>query len=575
MMDECRGERLEEVLASFSAAVLRKVVAEEVEASGEHPALALSLALEKRGYQDDKKEILGLILAYKVSLGKFRDGRREAGAKYKDFADLMAVKERGLARKREAAKHKEQTGSSKSVSDDARHEMRRTVRNNWSGNERWMETLLHGAADAGRDGPFAMAFDRVWRRVEQSRLSELEAADTSLLEQLDGRVRMHKERLEKWQSYRRSMFGERTEGQPSPVKKEASQGGKGIDLGFKAHEDLRLGNIGTQKHGQGVQLNSEYRALVEGLETELAETDHKPDPLGFLQPRAHPKRASMGTQASHEAISEISELEDDSFDRTPPDDDEPTITLPQSKLESPRRLPVRPQLQPPTQSSNDLTRKPSLTASTPPLEPAHQESLSRQSSYSGNTSTSSQVPVRHQEASDERPPLSPTQAAADKILESMNNVSPSPSKRSKPRHTLSLAERTRLSMAPRGSSLFLEEEDADLDPTVTSTTTPPTTAEPTALVDEEPSDLVSRTRKSMAGFEKAKQKAQLERRRSQRRSKLPPKREGSYFPREEDTVIAEEMMAEDDMEAVFRSRPKIAASPLPSPTKEDFDDDYA
>ena len=157
----------------------------------------------------------------------------------------------------------------------------------------------------------------------------------------------------------------------------------------------------------------------------------------------------------------------------------------------------------------------------------------------------------------------------------MNNASPSPSKRSKPRHTLSLAERTRLSMAPRGSSLFLEEEDAELDPTVTSATTPPTTAEPTALVDDEPSDLVSRTRKSMAGFEKAKQKAQLERRRSQRRSKLPPKREGSYFPREEDTVIAEEMMAEDDMEAVFRSRPKIAASPLPSPTKEDFDDDYA
>jgi hypothetical protein len=85
-------------------------------------------------------------------------------------------------------------------------------------------------------------------------------------------------------------------------------------------------------------------------------------------------------------------------------------------------------------------------------------------------------------------------------------------------------------------------------------------------------DLASRTRRSMAGFEKARQKAQLERRRSQRRSKLPPQRkESSYFGKvdeEEQSMLAEELLAEEDMEAVFRSRPKIKASPLPSPTRE-------
>lgn len=572
-MDECKGERLEEVLAAFSATVLKKVVTEETSANGEHPALALALALEKRGYQDDKTEISGLIVAHKVSLQKIWEKRQEAGTKFRDFADLMGVKERGIARKHEEARHREQTGSSSDVSDDARHEMRRTVRNNWSGNERWMETLLHGDTGARKDGPFGMPFDRIWRRVEQNRLSELEAADSGLLEQLDGRVRMHKERLEKWQSYRRSMFGEKTEGAPSPSKPKAVKSGRGIDLGFGAHEDLRLGRISPQKGApREVGLNSDYRALLRDLESELAETEKPPEPLSFLQDRRQPKRASMGTQASQ---SEISELEDDSFDKTPEELDEPTIRPFHSKLESPKRLPVRPQLQRPAQSSSESIRKTSVTASTPPLEPPQQETLSRQSSYSRDFSTSSRSPAREEEAQDEQPPLSPTQAAADKILESMNNASPSPNKRSKPRHTLSLAERTRLSMAPRSSSLFLEEEDADLDPTVTSATTPPTTTDPTSVIEEdEPSDLVSRTRRSMAGFEKAKQKAQLERRRSQRRSKVPPRREGSYFPREEDTVITEEMMAEEDMEAVFRSRPKIAASPLPSPIKDDFDDDY-
>lgn len=579
-MDECKGERLEEVLAAFSAAVLKKVVTDEVAASGEHPPLALTLALEKRGYQDDKTELSGLILAHKISLQKVWEKRQEAGAKFRDFAELMGVKERGLARKHEEAHHREQTGASASVSDDARREMGRAVRNNWSGNERWMETLLHGDAGARKDGPFGMPFDRVWRRVEQNRLGELEAADSGLLEQLDGRVRMHKDRLERWQSYRRSMFGERTEGAPSPSKSKTRKSGKGIDLGFGAHENLRLGRMSPLKGAsRKVGLSSDYRALLQGLESELGETEHTPDSLGFLQDRRPPKRASMGTQASHEATSEISELEDDSFDKTPEEPDEPTIRPFHSKLESPKRLPVRPQLQRPAQSSSDSIRKASITMPTPPLEPPQQDPPPHRDSYSQDFSTSSQSPVQEQESPDEHPPLSPTQAAADKILESMNNASPSPSKRSKPRHTLSLAERTRLSMAPRGSSLFLEEEDADLDHTMASATTPPTTADPTSLVEvDEPSDLVSRTRRSMAGFEKAKQKAQLERRRSQRRSKHPPKREGSYFPREEDTVIAEEMMGEEDMEAVFRSRPKIAASPIPSPipspSKEDFDDDY-
>jgi len=141
-------------------------------------------------------------------------------------------------------------------------------------------------------------------------------------------------------------------------------------------------------------------------------------------------------------------------------------------------------------------------------------------------------------------------------------------------------------MAPRGSSLFLEDEDLEDPPTLTGTTAVGSTAGADAdgktLVDEDDGgDLVSRTRRSMAGFEKAQQNAKLERRRSQRRSRLPPQRkEGSYFPKVDEegqdrTLLAEELMGEEDMEAVFRSRPKIMASPLPSPTKElDFEDGY-
>ncbi|PTB77075.1 hypothetical protein M440DRAFT_1422107 [Trichoderma longibrachiatum ATCC 18648] len=90
-------------------------------------------------------------------------------------------------------------------------------------------------------------------------------------------------------------------------------------------------------------------------------------------------------------------------------------------------------------------------------------------------------------------------------------------------------------------------------------------------------DLASRTRRSMAGFEKAQQKAQMERRRNLRRAKAPPRKEGSYFPRvdedlSETTQLLEQLAEESDVEAVFRSRPKIAQSLQPSPTRNEWAD---
>ena len=587
MLDECKGERLEEVLAAFSAAVLKKVVEAETVASGQQPAIALSLALENKGYKDDRTDLSTLVLAHKIALHRLRDRKEEQAAKYRDFADLLGVKERSVARKREEARHREENATAaKTVSDDARREMWRTVRNNWTGNEAWMETLLRGDAVVKKDGPFGMPFDRVWRRVEQDRLGELEAKDSGLLEQLDGRVRLHRERLEKWRRYRRSMFGnDRGEEVLSPSKVKVRSGRKGVDLGFGAHENLQVGRVSPVKatRGEDHTVNAEYRELLDGLRNELAVVDKTPDSPWFLQTSRKMHRRSSGTERVSE-ISELSDLEDDIPDAAPPPPPQPVSSF-KSKLEGVGRQPVRPRLNRPDLSSSESVKTTSRSDSKWSALPEDADIvIPRPSSHSRDRSTSTRPPQSPEEQ--QQPPVSPTQEAADQILASMNDVSPSPSKRSKPRHTLSLAERTRLSMAPRGSSLFLEDEDPEDPPTMAGTTavgsTAGTDADAKPLADEDDcGDLVSRTRRSMAGFEKAQQKAKLERRRSQRRSRLPPQRkEGSYFPKvdeegQERTLLAEELMGEEDMEAVFRSRPKIMASPLPSPTKElDFEDGY-
>ncbi|PHH87191.1 hypothetical protein CDD83_9198 [Cordyceps sp. RAO-2017] len=137
----------------------------------------------------------------------------------------------------------------------------------------------------------------------------------------------------------------------------------------------------------------------------------------------------------------------------------------------------------------------------------------------------------------------------------------------------------------RADNLFLEDDEPDpiLDsPSIGRAVAKPRPAGGGAAPagDDEAEDLVSRTQRSMAGFEKARQKAQLERRRSQRKSRASPRKESSLFPAVDEetardsTMLAEELMGEEDMEAVFRSRPKIKASPIPSPTREWADASY-
>ncbi|KAF5723759.1 hypothetical protein FMUND_1495 [Fusarium mundagurra] len=595
MLDECRGERLEEVLAAFSSAVLKHVIAQEVATSGEHTALALGLALEDRGYKSDNTDLNTMVLAHKVAISRILNSKVATSSRFRDFADLLNVKEKGIARRKEAIDALE---GGKTISEDARREMWRALRNNWSGNERWMETLLYGDASIKKDGLLGMPFDRVWRRVQQGRLGELEEHSTGLLEQLDTRVRVQRERLQKWQTFRNRLSADHPKPSPSKVKQKEKE--NGIDFGFGAHEALHLGSASPKKTTFGKpKLLSEYEDLVSSLSQELQSTKpQKSSALDFLQRPSSQNTPAINApspEPQEEEEGAISELEDeDGFAETP-------IQSFKSKLDKSRRLPVRPKLahtddsfasvssrarnlRKPSEDEARILRASSVERTSSPEPEDEPVAASPRPEYDVSPQLSPHIspqpspppsPLPLQESPELMPARpSPTQEMADQILESMDMASPSPVKRRpKPRHTLSLAERTRLTMA-RGA-FDPDNEDIDISP--------PTSSEPVSAEDpsqtsvEDEFDLIARTRKSMAGFDKARQKAQLDRRRSLRKTKAPPKKEGSYFPKveEEDmTIITDELMAQEDMEAVFRSRPKIKASPLPSPTKDWDDDEY-
>ncbi|KAL3953990.1 hypothetical protein ACCO45_011946 [Purpureocillium lilacinum] len=578
MLDECKGERLEEALAVFSTAVLKLVTANEVQAGRAYPAAALELALQERGYSTDNTQLKMLSLAHRARIRQLLETKTAAKSRYADFADLLSVKERGVTRRNEVLLAKQRRGADGEapLSDTALEETQRMVRGSWTGNEKWMSALLLG--DSGPEashasGLFAMPMDRVWRRVEQGRLSEIEKDDGGLLDQLDGRVNVLRERLARWQGLRGDLSGGQ-QGQPSsasPSKRRAQadkrKATKGIDLRFGKHRDIQISGPGAMRGVRNMTqreppMLDEYRDLVDGLRDELKKIRGNAEGTkvtSFLaRPQHAPPHMNDDESEGEDDVSEMSDLDDEAAEAETRRAEPPIA----------RRLPVKPHL-PGAPGPDHATAYESSKLPELPIKSAHElldhDEEPLDASRRRNPRIHEQrIAVSHQTV---QASTYPVPCAAHAAVHGQDE--PFSGWRIGRSRTSAVFE-----SQPGGTGVVGNRACAKKpSPPIPEANEPPQEHE-TGNED----DLVARTRRSMAGLEKAKQKAQLERRRSLRRSKLPPpRREGSLFPKlseepeagDDTLALTEELMREEDMEAVFRSRPKIKASPMGSPTKMD------
>lgn len=637
MLDECKGERLEEVLAVFSSAVLKKVVEDQQTYSKQHPASAQVIALESRGYAGERTELTPLILAHKASLRAKLDQKAIARAQYEKFAAVLDARERELSKRRELATASKSRLSN--VSADDKSNVRRTVRNNWAGNEQWQDALIYGDTKTAKDGVLTAPVDRVWRRVRANRLGELDSNSGGLLRQLDDRVRAQQERLGKWQNFQKEMFGEVSS---RPAKRTDHVGGqKGIDLGFKSHESLQLGRTNPEKlvGTKVLRTRDGYDDILKSLETELKKINQVPAAPSLRHLRERGRRSPaplLNTEDAvaqesataqelvpdEESVSDLSELEEQiakapapmnaaskTYSESAESKSNGLQTLRKSSRPTlPQPLSTMPAFRPKPQTSEVSpieTAKPSLPTKRDLPSPSRSvdRSPTRSIRPSPSLSPSRMPPARRTESPEMLPP-SPTQQQADQILASMTAASPSPIKQPRPRHTLSLAERTRLSLS-RDTGIGMDDEDGEgvlspmrpsrrntssRSPTKNKTPTSATISEDSATTNfdntdagAEGDDLVARTRKSMANFEVAQQKARLDRERSLKRAarqQSGPISRQPYFPsldeeaaasgEDSSTIVLEELIAKEqsvDYDAVFRSRPKIKTSPPLTPIR--------
>lgn len=634
MLDECKGERLEEVLAVFSTVVMKHLVLQN---HAGYEAVAQRLAMENFSYTGERAGLLALVLAHKFSLQHTVSQKIQAKKQYNDFSDILKLKDRQITRRHEQLKVTvEEDENTEYITRAETFKLQEDVRKNWYGSTEWLESILHGDGRFETDNLLSQSYGNVWKNVERGRIGEIEDSQRKgLLEQLDARVREQKSRYEKWNDFEKAIRARRSGAGDEKVSIKPTPD---LNLGFGAHETLQLPS-NPLKSLKNWQPRPDQVELIDNLRKELAnvgkpkhyersprrrvsiqqeEQSPTPSPEPALEParELQPQVEENDSASNSESDDESVELEELSFQAPPSDRVQEEQRAPSPELEPLSEIEaimeVVPQSPPPTASRSVSTYSTMPPPSPPtrsfgrPIIPPPSPTASRSvSTYSSMPppsppTTSSNHPIIP-------PPSPPSPDIALQILNSMAAASPSPTK---PRHVLSLAERTRMSMSRNSTSRpstsrnsVANVEDFDDLPDLpqllanpkirlrapslqspTSPITPDTPAdaesEAAAAKEQRHADLISRTRLSLSNSASVVKNAQLERRRSVKlaakkkresympqRGELEPTLEGEDAEVIDRVALMEAEPQDVDYEAVFKSRPRIKTSPASSPMK--------
>ena len=203
MLDDCRGEKFEELLAGFSTTVLRKLVAVSADEMLWNPTMKLSTATAMT--PTDYQNLLPLILAHQASLGTAGERHARVQDVYDRFSQLLDDKKVDLTVR--ANKDPDELGDVQSHPEGLVHDLQ----TNWLGSEKWATALLEGGSESSIDAFLELPFSKALARATDSTDGNIsEGLKQDLVLDLEARILLQRSRLQKWHEYNKTLSGERS-----------------------------------------------------------------------------------------------------------------------------------------------------------------------------------------------------------------------------------------------------------------------------------------------------------------------------------------------------------------------------
>lgn len=551
MLEDCRGAKFEEILFLFSSAVLRKVLLSKNDRRQHANAIQLSTAFNPD--LQDRTVMRLLTIVYRSSLSAFLRDKQDRRLAYRAANEGLYYKTLQIRRRysQATATLKSVPTSSAQMTEESR--VKRRLQKSWVGNVRWLKVVLYGDEEQVADSSLGLPFERVWGCVQNHEPLPDGSPAAGLHQQLRLKVKQQQDRLQRWKEFQGRMqsssFSTQEVGPATKTQQKAATNSSDREVTIKksatsdsstARDPSHLNVQTSQKqrrHGRSGQ--NFPRTPVSAREGPRARStvgmsDLKPLDLNSLAHAGVPKqRMANLSQSSDAAIATPCRrpFQPHSLSST---NDEPLVSG--SIGDHDRRL-----------RNNDVTtlKKFDAVNNDCDLEIAHEETA-YEKAHEGSLAVDDA-------------------AAAEQILLSISNTSPSPIKMDRP----SLLERTRMSMAGlniNGSQQRLELPIQTVGPETPSRTMLPDI--PAYRVD-----LQERTRQSLSRIPSTQARSRTSVVNTKPRTsqfpinqfETPAKQQRSADTKSESTP-PESLFAEDaEYASVFKSRPRIAVSPVLSP----------
>lgn len=273
MLDECKGEKFEEVIRVFAIAVLRK---EAKQRFGTTPwlsaAFADTLTTPENLTAQQRARLLPLLLAHSQCLRRQLSERNRSHEKFGDLQQrLNEAQAMLIARQKAVEERKDHLPLIKSQEMEVIADHVRTA---WSGDERWAELLLHVAPSfvdgSSREQDLRNQNPPLFEGVQQENLSAM-----SVLADLNQRIEKQEARQEKWKKFHDTLEKAR-QGRKIEAAVLAK---KEPILNFDAHQTLQPSAVSNQKKDLSLrteQLGVKGMQMIEAMRSELAHLKTRP-----------------------------------------------------------------------------------------------------------------------------------------------------------------------------------------------------------------------------------------------------------------------------------------------------------
>ena len=294
MLDECKGEKLEEVLVAFSTIVLHKRLAAE---RIQDTSIAKRLALAPKLKAQEQGSLLPLAIAHRASLKASLHKKEQLRSKYQDYQQMLDDKGQEIQRERQRLIQAKKADPTPEVPTSSLQKIRQRYDTYWQGDPRWLNIILDGDVIQDRDELLGNSFESTWKQVTAGTLQQSRTSNqkTGLLHDLENRIAAQQARLRQWKEYREKLDADRKLSAHEIGDKEPPKPAQGLTIHLSAHKDInkrqtellrvRPESAPLEDQNPALPTLDVYANLVKSMQQDLDDIDA-------------PKQRSTGTLAS-------------------------------------------------------------------------------------------------------------------------------------------------------------------------------------------------------------------------------------------------------------------------------------